>query len=534
MKPEHRRIAVLTSAAILLSLSGACSASPTAPTPEPTILTYGLTLAPSGIDPHLNASSELGIPLASVYDTLLFRDPETGGFVPGLAETWSISNDGLSYEFRLRQDVVFHDGTPFNAEAVRANIEYILNPDNHSQKAAAMLGPLQTVEVVDDATVNFHLSEPYAPLLDSLAQVYLGMASPTALSAWGPTDYQFHQVGTGPYRFVEYIPNDHLTLERNPDYAWAPSIYSHSQAQIDRIVFLFFEDPATRALALESGEVDIIGEVPPPAAARLAGTANFNLLPVPIPGQPLQFLFNTRLSPTDDVRVRQALTLGVDRQTIVQTVFGEHSPVAQGPLSAVTRGFTAECPFPDYDPAAASSLLEQAGWVDDDNDGVRTRDGQSLALHLVAPSWGQNPEVAQLIQAYWDTLGAEVSLEVAAGFGPLKEIQASGQYHAIGINFFGTDPDLLRSFYTTGGLYDWTGVDDPAVDDMLLSASQITLDTQARLDLYAQFARYVRDHALILPIRDYVNLVVSNARVQGLRFSADGWYPLLIDLRLAP
>lgn len=174
MKPKHRRIAVLTSAAILLSLSGACSASPTTPTPGPTTLTYGLTLAISGIDPHLNASSELGIPLASVYDTLLFRDPETGEFVPGLAESWSISNDGLSYEFHLRQDVVFHDGTPFNAEAVRANIEYILNPDNHSQKAAAMLGPLQTVEVVDDATLNFHLSEPYAPLLDSLAQVYLG------------------------------------------------------------------------------------------------------------------------------------------------------------------------------------------------------------------------------------------------------------------------------------------------------------------------------------------------------------------------
>ncbi len=531
MKPPHHPIIVLASAAILLSLSGACSPSPT---PAPTTLTYGLTLAPSGIDPHLNASSELGIPLASVYDTLIFRDPETGEFVPGLAESWSISPDELSYEFHLRQDVVFHDGTLFNAEAVRANIEYILNPDNHSQKAAFMLGPLQTVEVVDDATVTLHLSEPFAPLVDSLAQVYLGMASPTALSTWGPTDYQFHQVGTGPYRFVDYIPNDHLTLERNPDYAWAPSIYHQSHAQIDRIVFLFFEDAATRATALESGEADVIGEIPPHAADRLAGTGDFNLSPVPIPGQPLQFLFNTRLSPTDDIRVRQALILGVDRREIVQTVFGEHSPVAQGPLSAVTLGFTSGFPFPDYDPSAALSLLEEAGWADDDNDGVRTRDGQPLALHLVAPSWGQNPEVAQLVEAYWAMLGAEVSLEVAPAFGPLKEIQASGQYNAIGINFFGTDPDLLRPFYTTGGMYDWTGADDPVVDDMLLSASQMTLDQQARLDLYAQFARYVRDHALILPIRDYVNLIVSSSRVQDLRFSADGWYPLLIDLRLSP
>src|SRR5512137_3031906 len=114
----------------LLALA-ACK--PTAPASGS--LVYGLTLAPTGIDPHLNASSELGIPLSSVYDTLVFHDPDSGQFVPGLAEKWSISPDGLTYTFTLRRDVRFHDGTTFNAAAVAANINYILDPDHHSQKA---------------------------------------------------------------------------------------------------------------------------------------------------------------------------------------------------------------------------------------------------------------------------------------------------------------------------------------------------------------------------------------------------------------
>ena len=176
------------------SLTSACQPSSEA---EST-LHYGLTLAPSGIDPHLNASAELGIPLNSVYDTLVFLDPDSREFVSGLAERWQLSSDGLRYTFYLRKDVRFHDGTPFNAQAVQENLDYILDPDNHSQKAATMLGPLNQTEILDDHTIALVLDEPFAPLLDSLSQVYLGMASPTALNQWGASEYQFHQVGTGP------------------------------------------------------------------------------------------------------------------------------------------------------------------------------------------------------------------------------------------------------------------------------------------------------------------------------------------------
>lgn len=531
MKFVHqRRILTYSLLSILALVIGACSTNP-----EPSsTLTYGLTLAPSGIDPHINASSELGIPLRSVYDTLVFLDPETDEFIPGLAENWEISPDGLTYTFALRRDVTFHDGTPFNAQAVVVNIDRIHDPDNHSQKAVFMLGPLLDVEIVDQYTVVISLSEPYAPLLDSLSDVYFGMASPTALEKWGSTEYQFHQVGTGPYRFVEYVPNDHLTLTRNPDYAWAPSVYQQPQAKLENIIFRFYEDPSTRALALESGEIDIIGEVPPHDASRLSAGADFTLIPLTIPGQPMQFFFNTRLPPTDDVSVRQALILAVDRVYAVSTVFGEHSTVADGPLSSNIFNFNTLYPFPAYDLTVAVSLLESAGWRDEGGTGQRSRNGVPLELHIVSPPWGSNPEVAQLIQADWETMGADVTLEIAPGFGPLKEAQEKGEYNAIGINLFSTDPDLLRSFYSSAGPYNWSGYEDPDLDELLLQASQATLDPVERQNLYRQFAARVRQEALLLPIRDYVNLVVVRSGIEGLHFSAHGWYPFLIDLRTAP
>jgi peptide/nickel transport system substrate-binding protein len=492
-------------------------------------LRYGLTLAPSGIDPHIHASVELGIPLSSVYDTLVFLDPETGQFVPGLAERWEVTPDGLRYTFHLRQDVVFHDGSPFNAEAVRANLSRVLDPENRSQRALSMLGPLREVQVLDEFTVALDLEAPYAPLLDSLSQVYLGMASPQALEQWGPADYQFHQVGTGPYRFVEYLPNDRLILERNPDYAWAPAIYRGSDAAIDTITFRFYEDVATRALALESGEVDVIGELPALEARRLAEAGEFEIYPVEIPGQPLQYFFNTQRPPTDDPRVREALVLGVDRAAIVRTIFGEYSPVAQGPLAAVTLGFSPRQDFGGYDPEGAAELLDSAGWQPD-TQGRRARNGDPLQLLLIAPNWGSNPEVGQLLASAWEALGAQVELQVAPGFGPLNEVQQRGEYHAIGMNTFGSDPDLLRPFFASDGFFNWSGYRDAGLDSLLDKAAQSSTSEDARLALYAGVAGKIREQWLILPVRDYVNLVGASRDLQGLRFSAQGWFPYLIEL----
>jgi peptide/nickel transport system substrate-binding protein len=512
---------ISTTALVLLALV-ACGGSQN----EQATLYYGLTLAPSGIDPHVNASSELGIPLTSVYDTLVYQD-QNGNFVPGLAQRWEISDDGLTYTFYLRDDVTFHDGTAFNAAAVQANLERITNPDTASQKAVFMLGPYQSTTVLDEFTVQIHLSRPYAPLLDALGQVYLGIASPAALEKWG-ADYQFHQVGTGPFKFVEYVPNDHLTLERNPDYKWGPSVFENQgQAYLERVEFRFFSDPATRAPALETKEMHVMGEVPPRDAARLDSSADFVLHAIPIPGQPSQFFLNTGLAPLDDLRVRQALLYATDRQAIVQTLFGDTSPAGLGPLSAVSQGYDrAVGDFYPYDPGKAAALLEEAGWLN--NDGIREKDGAPLQLTMILGGWGFNPDMAQLIQAQWAEVGVQLNAEVAA-YPALLEAGRSGSHHLAGFNLFGRDANLLWTFYHSQGGFNFSHVNDPKLDALLDQAASASAGREA---LYSQVQRSIMERALVLPVRDYVNLNVAQSSVSGLRYDAQGWFPWLIDVKL--
>jgi peptide/nickel transport system substrate-binding protein len=511
--------------ALLSTLLVSCSAPPAGGR-----LVYGLTLAPSGLDPHVNASSELGIPLTSVYDTLVYRDPATGEFAPGLAERWETSTDGLAYTFYLRRGVTFHDGTPFNAEAVRFNLERITSEGLASQKARFMLGPYERVEVVDEYTVRIHLSEPFAPLLDSLSQVYLGMASPTAVEKWG-ADYQLHQVGTGPFIFAEYVPGDHLLLRRNPDYAWGPPVYEHKQAQLEEIEFRFFTDPPTRSPALETGEADVVGEIPPQDAARLEGNPDFRIEAVPIPGVSLMFFMNTARPPLDDVRVRRALLYGTDRPAIISAVFRDTSPLAYGPLAAATFGYEpAVQGAAPYDPARGAALLDEAGWVDSDGDGVRDRDGEPLALDLVLMGWGNMPEVGELLAAQWATLGVGVNSQVVS-YPEALEVAGEGRHHLIPFNLSGSDPDILRKFFHSQAGFNWAKVNDAEMDGWLEEAAR-TSDRDKRAALYSQVQLRVMDQALVVPIRDYVNLNGVNNRVLGLRFDSQGWFPWLIDVTL--
>ncbi|MGD8759797.1 MAG: ABC transporter substrate-binding protein, partial [Anaerolineales bacterium] len=255
---------------------------------------------------------------------------------------------------------------------------------------------------------------------------------------------------------------------------------------------------------------------------------------VPIPGQPLQFFFNTQNPPTDQVEVRQALIMAVDRSSIVNTVFGEYSPVAQGPLAANTLGYSAVHSAPDYAPDQAGDLLSQSGWALNQEDGLRYREDAPLDLLIIVPPWGSSSEVAQLVAAAWESLGSQVRIEVALGFGKLKEAQEAGEYHAISFNTFGTDPDLLQSFYVSNAIYNWSGIADPDIDALLEDAAQVSFDPELRALLYHSFADWVHENALTLPIRDYVNVVVANSRVQNLRFTYQGWAPLLFDLEFAP
>jgi peptide/nickel transport system substrate-binding protein len=497
-------------------------------------LHYGLTLAVSGIDPHVNASSELGIPLSSVYDTLVAQD-KAGQFHPDLATGWQISTDGLTYSFKLRQDVKFQDGTPFNAAAVVRNLQRVTDPATHSQKAVFLLGPFDHAEAVDNYTVKIVLKQAYAPLLDGLSQVYLGMASPAALDKWGG-QYQLHQVGTGPYRMVSYQQGQSLVLERNPDYAWAPETRTHGgPGYLERIEFRFYGDPATRLPALLSGQADVMGEMPAQDAAQLSNNGAYRVYPVAIPGQSVSFFLNTKLAPLDDLRVRQALLYGTDRAALVQAVFGPTSPVASGPLAKVTRSADpALAGLYGYDAKKAADLLAQAGWTERGADGILTRGGQRLALKGILQSWGELAKIGTILQAQWRQLGVDVQWDTLS-YPAALDASRKGTYHLMPSVFSGTDPDLLRTYFASSqiGGFNWSRVSDPAVDSWLEEAARTT-DWAQRGPLYAKVQQRVMEQAWILPIRDQVNLNAASTRVQGLTYDVQGWWPVLYDVWLGP
>jgi peptide/nickel transport system substrate-binding protein len=498
-------------------------------------IVYGLTLNPSGFDPHIHSSSELGIPFFSVYDTLVYRHPQTMDFVPGLAERWEMSPDGLSWTFYLRKDVKFQDGTPFNAQAVAVNLDRIMNPDIASRRARFLLGPYTGYTIVDDYKITLNLSEPYAPLLDGLSQVYLGMASPKALAEYTKNTYQWHQVGTGPYRLVEAVPGQRIVLERNKDYTWGPVFYAPLTDQsLDTVEFRFYEDPPTRSLALESGEVQVIGELLPTDAQLLSGNTALRIYRVRVAGMPQQFFFNTQQAPTDDPTVRQALLYATNRTAIVDAVFQGQSPVAHGPLTSVTPFYNPEVErlYP-FDSGYARSLLESAGWTDSDGDGILDHDGTPLKLTVVFAPWNQMPDVAQLIQSQWRDLGIDVELIQVPDFPALSSAADQGGYNLIGYYDFGVDASILNQFYLSDGANNWAGFSDPELDNWLDEATrQVAPD--ARMALYGSIQERIMDQAVILPIREYVNLVGSTARLDGVIFSAQGWWPLLPNFQLSP
>jgi len=549
------RLSSLLIALLLVIGLAACqsgAATPGAPAAPPSAassprsggtLHYGLTLAVSGIDPHVNASSELGIALSSVYDTLVAQD-RAGVFHPFLAQSWSVSENDLSYTFKLRQDVTFHDGTPFNAAAVVRNLDRVADPATKSQKAVFLLGPYDHAEVVDDYTVKIVLKAPFAPLLDGLSQVYLGMASPAALDQWGD-QYQLHQVGTGPFRFVSYQERQTLTLERNPDYRWAPEIRAHQgPAYLNGVEFRFYGDAATRLPALLSGQADVMGELPPGDAETITKSAqmtnqppikaNYVLYPVAVPGQSVQFFLNTTLAPLDDLRVRQALLYATDRAALVSAVFGPTSPVAYGQLAAVTHGADAALAGSyGYDVAKARSLLAEAGWADVNGDGILERDGQPLALKSILMSWGELPKIGTILQAQWRAVGIDLQLDPLT-YPAALEAGRKGTHHMMPFVISGTDPDLLSDFFHSRNLdgFNWAKVSDPEVDGWLEEAAR-TLAWPERAALYAKVQQRVMDQAWILPIRDVVNLNAASAQVQGLTYDVQGWFPVLYDVWLA-
>ncbi|MCC6944770.1 MAG: hypothetical protein IT335_09350 [Thermomicrobiales bacterium] len=303
-------------------------------------IVVGLDYEMDNLDPAVTPYAVSHWVMMNIFDTLVWRGTD-GTFYPGLADSWEINEDGTVYTFKLKQGVTFHDGTPFDAEAVKFAFDHIVDPETRSGFASSLLGPYDHTEVIDEFTAAVHFSASYAPFLDSASQAFLAIPSPTAVQA-DREAFLRNPVGTGFMKFVEWVPNSHITLTRNDDYDWASPVFAHTgPVYLDKITFRFYLDNSTRLAALEAGDANLVqgpllNEIP-----RLNESSDFSTNVPMNPGLPSVAFCDTTKAPTDDLAVRQALNIALDRELIVQIgMFGQALP-AYGPLWESTPYYSA-------------------------------------------------------------------------------------------------------------------------------------------------------------------------------------------------
>jgi peptide/nickel transport system substrate-binding protein len=513
------------------------SAATAAPSPTPTAvpkggkLIFGLSWEPAGADPHVTSSPQGRMLARLVFDTLVVSAPD-GTMYPSLATDWEMSDDGLTYTFHLRQDVHFHDGNPFNAEAVKYSLDRIVDPATKSEIAASLLGPYESTEVVDDYTVRVHLSEPFGPFMTVLTIPFIAMVSPEAAEKWGE-DFDDHLVGTGPFIFKEWVRADHWTLERNPDYNWAPEFYKHQgPAYLDEIVFKFIPEATVRVGTLTTGETQMIVDVPPLDYHVLNADDAYVTYQGIQPGVPCSVAMNVTREPLDDVRVRQAIEYAIDRSSIVDTLFLRLWPVAYAPLSPTSLGYWpgAEQMY-GYDPDKAMSLLDEAGWVDTDGDGIRDKDGKPLRLWWPVYTYQRMNEMAEMVQAQLKEVGIDVNVEVTT-FPTLWEAATKCQHDLLHFGFPlpETDAALSTVFASSNVGTGWSHTCTKSDEiDQLLAEGRATADTDKRVEIYQKLQKLIMDQALIVPIREWTTLAAWRAEVQDVAWDVDGQVVLLYD-----
>ncbi|WP_127589831.1 ABC transporter substrate-binding protein [Paenibacillus lautus] len=495
-------------------------------------LSFALATSPDTLDPHRSGLAVSVRVIRTIHDSLVVQLPDHT-IKPWLATEWEVSGDGLSYTFKLREDVKFHDGTPFNAEAVKYNFHRILDPATKASNAAALLQPYQSSEVLDEYTVKLNLATPSRAFLGNLSQALLGIVSPAAAEKYGDQLGQ-HPVGTGPFKFVKWEENAGIQVERNPDYKWAPELVTNQGAPyLDGIDFRIVPEEATRIGSVQSKQVLAAETVPPQHILTLEKDPNFQLLQTNTVGLPYTLFFNKDREPWNELKARQAVQLAVDVDTIVKTLYLGTYERAWSPLTPGTFGYDTSLEQsikPDI--PKANQLLDELGWVRGE-DGIRAKDGKKLTLRYVdgTPNREKRNDIAMMIQQQLKQIGIAVEVEITKDIRTV--VYTNGDYDLYGNSQVNSDPNALYSFYHSydpNGQASLSRLNDPDVDQWL-EQGRVEKDDAKRAELYQQVQQYIIDHAIILPIYVFPYTVAASNSVQGVLFDSLG-YPLFHDVSL--
>jgi peptide/nickel transport system substrate-binding protein len=349
--------------------------------------------------------------MCNVFENLLEYDDTGFQTRPALAESYDVSPDGMVYTFRLRQNVLFHDGTPMDAEAVKFSYQRILDPNNEFFKLGQpfplidfwyeAIDPNQ-IEIKDPHTVVFTLKKPHSTLDAFLAWPAAAIVSPTAVKKFG-ADFRTNPVGTGPFMFKEWVANQRVEFVRFDQYWKGP-------AALDGLVFRPIVEEQTRITELQAGNVDFAYDLPPDNVSQVKEGGNVRYLEVPL-GHVWYLVMNTKTGPTADVKVRQAVAYAIDREAIINDILNGTGVPANGPIPSVIGSLYGieTAPYYTYDPEKATALLEEAGlgggfetrfWVPQSGSGMQSPRFMGEAIQAMLSEVGIN---AKLEVSEWGT-----------------------------------------------------------------------------------------------------------------------------------
>ena len=431
-----------------------------------------------------------------LYDTLVEYGRD-GGIEPAVAESWT-TEDELTWRFDLRDDVVFHDGTPLDADAVAVSLRRAFD---ESGRLADV--PIDSITAVDDHTLRVRTDEPYAPLLSQIGIIWAALLSPDSLEDGEVTDFN----SVGPFELDTWEPGQSLTVVPNEDY------YGTVPA-VDRVVYEVVADHNTRVLNLENDDLDLIKRVPDSQYDHLSDTAGVEPLVADVPS--IRFLlFNTDRSPFDDQQVRQALSYAVDKTAIVDSVLEGLTTPARGIVPPMLEEWrNSEVPGYEYDTQQAGDLLDAAGWERDGDH--RYHNGEQLSFTLWTYDTHGLPAIAEIVQQQYRQLGIETEIRVTEG-NTLQEAKAAGEFD-VSMESWAVAPtgDLAR-------LFQWYHSEDSVLNmpyenqrvDTLVEQGNRAVDRDQRQSVYMELQAIAMEELPLAPLTNYARIVGTQSHVSG-------------------
>ncbi len=473
-----------------------------------------------GLDPALESDGESFKVCDNIYETLVTYASESTTVVPLLARSWSVSEDQLTWTFRLRTGVRFHDGTAMNAEAVLLSLARQFDPENRFHKVQGafkywkdmgMDDVVAHMHAADDSTFVIQLQQPNATFLSNLGMNFCAIVSPAALRRHG-RDYFKNPVGTGPFRFVEWRKDERIVLERNDDYWGKPT-------QLDRLIFKPIQDPSVRFLELRTGSIHGLDNLSPEFIEEIRDDPNLQLLTQP--GMNVGYLaMNMERPPFDDPRVRLALNHAIDKESLVHNFYGDLAISAKNPMPPTVWGYDEETEAYAHDPARAKALLSEAGYPD----GFST---ELWAMPVPRPYMPQPDKIAQAIQADLATVGIDADI-VSWEWGTYLDKVSQGEHPMCLLGWTGDngDPDnflyvLLDQSAATKPAQNVAFYRSQALHQVLTMARRVT-DHADRIDLYRQAQRIIHADAPWVPLVHATQTIAFRKEVRGFELHPTG------------